>query len=84
VQRVVVQLRRCGRRDVHTEFWWENVRERDHLEELSIDERIILKWIFKLQDGRVEWMDLAQDRNKWRALVNTMMSFVSHKMRGIS
>ena len=69
---------------MHTEFWWENVRERDHLEELSIDERIILKWIFKLQDGRVEWMDLAQDRNKWRALVNTMMSFVSHKMRGIS
>jgi len=79
-----VQLRRCERRDVCTEFWWEYFRERDHLEELSIDERIILKWILKLQDGRVEWMDLAQDRNRWRALVNTMTSFGSHKMRGIS
>jgi hypothetical protein len=69
-----VQLRRCGRRDVHTEFWWGNLRERDHLEDLSIDERINLKRIFKLQDGRVEWILLAQDRNRWRALVNMVMN----------
>ena len=31
-------------------FWWVNLSERDHLEELSIDERIILKWIFKNWD----------------------------------
>jgi len=77
----VLQLHRCGRRDVHTEFWWENLRERYHLEELSIDERITLKWIFKLQDGRVERMDLAQDMNRWRAVVDMMMSFDSHKIR---
>jgi len=63
LQSVAVQLCRCGRRDVHTEFWWGNLRERDHLEDLSIDERITLKWIFKLQVGRVEWIDLAQNRN---------------------
>jgi hypothetical protein len=66
------------------EFWWGNLRERDHLEELSIDERITLRLIFKLQDGRVDWMDLAYYRNRWRALVNTMMSFGCHKMGGIS
>jgi hypothetical protein len=31
---------------VHTAFWWRDLRERDHLEDLGADERIILKWIF--------------------------------------
>jgi len=31
-----------ARRDVHTRFWWGNLREGDHLEDLSIDWRIIL------------------------------------------
>jgi hypothetical protein len=26
-------------------FWWGNLREGDHLEDLSLDGRIILKWI---------------------------------------
>jgi len=36
-----------GKRDVHTGFWWENLMERNHLEDLGIGSRIILKWIFK-------------------------------------
>jgi hypothetical protein len=37
-----------GRRvDVHTEFLWGNLRDRDHLEDLSVDGRIILKCLFK-------------------------------------
>jgi hypothetical protein len=51
------------------------LRERDHLEDLSIDERITLKWIFKLQVGRVEWIDLAQNRNWGWALVNTVLNY---------
>jgi len=32
---------------LHIGFWWGNLREDDHLEDLGIDGRIILKWIFK-------------------------------------
>ena len=31
----------------------------------------------------VNWADLAQDKEQWRALTNTEMTFVSHKARGI-
>jgi len=35
---------------VHTEFWWGDLRDRDHLEDLGIAGEIILKWIFKKWD----------------------------------
>jgi hypothetical protein len=35
----------------------------------------ILKWIFKKQDGEgVSWIDLAQDRYKCRAIMNTVIT----------
>jgi hypothetical protein len=36
-----------GRGEVQIGFWLGNVRERDHLERLGVDGRIILKWVFK-------------------------------------
>jgi len=33
-----------------TEFWWGNLRERDHLGDPGIDGRIILRWIIRKQD----------------------------------
>jgi hypothetical protein len=34
--------------------------------------------------GSMDWSDLAQDRNQWRALMNTIINFRFHKMLGIS
>jgi hypothetical protein len=34
--------------------------------------------------GRGHWMELAQDRDKWRSLVGTVRNFGVLEMRGIS
>jgi hypothetical protein len=33
-------------------FWWGDLKKRDHRNDLVIDRRIILKWIFKPWEGR--------------------------------
>jgi hypothetical protein len=57
---------------MHTIFWLENLKGRDHLEDLYVDNiRINLRetgW-----EG-VDWMHLAQDRDQWWALVNAVMN----------
>ena len=38
---------RIGRRELQTEFWWGNLRERDHWGDLGVDGKIILVWSFR-------------------------------------
>jgi hypothetical protein len=45
-----------------------------HMEDLDVDGRIILKWIFREWDAGIDWIDLAQDRDRWRALVNAVIN----------
>ena len=54
----------CRRGEVHTGFWFGNKSERD----LGIDGRIILKWVFKKLDGDIDCIDLAEGRNRRRAM----------------
>jgi hypothetical protein len=38
------------------------------LEDLGVDGRIILRWIFRKWDEAMDWIDLAKGRYRWRAL----------------
>jgi hypothetical protein len=53
---------------MHIGYWWESRKERDHWEDQGVGGWTILKWIFE------GWIDLAQDRDQWRALLNTVMN----------
>jgi hypothetical protein len=46
-----------------------------HWGDQDVDGKIILRWIFRKLGGRGDWMELAQDRDRWRALVGTMKIF---------
>jgi hypothetical protein len=55
-------------------FWWENVRGRDYWEDLGIDRRKILKGVMKEVGCRaIALIGLTQDRDRWRAVVNTVL-----------
>ena len=63
------------RGEVYTDFWWGNLRERDHLKYPGLDEGMILRWIFRKWFERgMDRIDLSQDMGKWRSLVNAVMS----------
>jgi hypothetical protein len=48
-------------------YWWESQKERDHWDNIKMDLREI-GW-----DG-MDWIDVAQDRDQWRVLVNMVIN----------
>jgi len=65
-----------GTGKVYAGFWWGIPRERDHLEDVDAVGRIILRWIFRKWDGDKDWIDLAQDRDRWLAPVIAVMNLL--------
>jgi hypothetical protein len=63
-----------GKREVHTGFWWEDLREGDQLGDPGNRWQDNIK--MDLQDSGMghHWIELAQDRYRWRAVVNEVMN----------
>jgi hypothetical protein len=59
---------------MHTKFWLENLKGRDYSEEYECrwedNSRMDLR---EIRCEVMDWIHLVQDRDQWRALVNTMM-----------
>ena len=64
-----------GRIKVHIGFQWGKQRDGDHLENRGVNDRIILIGILETWDGGRDWIDLAQDRDRWRALLDAVIDF---------
>jgi len=58
-----------SRGEAYAGFWWRNLKERGHLGDPGLDGRKIsgseIWWLY--------WIELVQDRDRWRALVNAVM-----------
>jgi hypothetical protein len=59
---------------MHIGYWWEIQKERHHWEDQDVGGWKILKWILDRGWNGMDWIDLAEDRDQWRALANTAMN----------
>jgi len=68
---------------VYTGIWLGNLSERGHLEDRGVDGKVILKWIFRKAGwGGIYGINLTQDMDRWRAILNVVMSFRVPKNAG--
>ena len=69
--RVTLREARMGRGEVHIGFWGANLREETTWkaqDNIKMDLQKVGWW-------GMDWIDLAQDRDRWRALVNAVIYF---------
>jgi hypothetical protein len=73
-KRWVGHVARMGRGEEYTGIWWETLKKRNHLEDPDVGRRTLLKCIFKCWNEGMNWIDLAPNRDKLRALVTAVMN----------
>jgi hypothetical protein len=57
---------------VCTGCWWGSQRERGHWGDPDVDGDNIKMDLKEVGGGCGDWMELAQDRDRWRALLSTV------------
>jgi hypothetical protein len=57
-------------------FWWRNLKKRDNLEGVVADGKgnNIKMDVKDIRWEGMDWISLAQRKNTWRAVVNTVMN----------
>jgi hypothetical protein len=58
---------------MYTSIWPEILKRKNHLEDLSVDEKIISKLI--VEKYGADWIQLAQDKFRCQDSVNNVMKF---------
>jgi hypothetical protein len=72
----MVHVARMGGMRIPTKFWLgNNIKGRDHLEDLSIEGRVNIRmYLGEIGREGVDCINLAQDRDQQQCLVNTVMN----------
>jgi hypothetical protein len=60
--------------EVHTGLWWEDLMKRNHFEYLGVDGNDIKMGLQEVRLRSMDCIDLAQDRDRWRAVVGAVMN----------
>ena len=63
-----------GRGEMYAGFWWEILRGRDYFGDPGVDWMIILRWSSGSGMDDMDWLDLAQYRDRWRVLIKAIMN----------
>jgi hypothetical protein len=64
---------------MHIGYWWESQKEKDHQEDHDVSGLNNIKMnLGVIGSGGMDWIDLAEDRDHCRALMNTIMN---HRVR---
>ena len=71
--RWAVHVARMGEERGRIGSWWRNRKERDHWGDLGVDVNIRMD-LQEVGCGYVDWIGLAQDRDRWRTLVSAVMN----------
>jgi hypothetical protein len=65
---------RMGSGEACTGFWWGNLWDGDHWGDPGVDGEDIRMHLQEVGCGSMDWIGLAQDRDRWRAIVNAVMN----------
>jgi hypothetical protein len=55
---------------MHIGYLWESQKEGDHWEDQDVG------WLRELGWDGADWIDMAQNRDQWRAVVNTVLNLL--------
>jgi hypothetical protein len=60
-----------AKRETHADILFRNLKGRVDVEDPGLDRRIMN--IIEMERELVDWIQLAQDRHKWRVVMNTVV-----------
>jgi hypothetical protein len=71
-----------------TEIWLENLKQRDHLRNLAIDETVVSSYNIEMSVKEMvcegmQWIHMPQDRAQRQAVVKALMNSWFHEMQGM-